>query len=418
MHSRTNNLMLWLIAITLLFPLFVQFSGGIYRDILPLTNSGGLLDKLPLPISIGSCVFGILALCKNYRQATPAIIFISVFGVAMLLSLFFAGENSDIEQRKVVLAAQLLLPTMGLLLGQLVRDEQNVMPGAFMWVLLLLVPIQLCAGWWQKTWTLTNYLYVFSIYQHFQFVPVIFVLAFCLVMVHLWDQHRILLQLLAAVMAVYVIASASLLAIGLYCGFVALFFLRKIRRLKTTRWIDFLMFGTGILAVVVIMSLYYDFARNSHSNIDGNAQYVGKFQKLADGKMPVNVENRFADWTLFLTGIGENYRTLMFGHVEPLPREVKTSAHNWYLDFTYNFGLIALLPLLALIVFTVYLVWRNRRSLPGETLWLAGLLAFMVFVDNNFKVTLRQPYPGIFVYFLWGLLLSRLRFQAEPRLVN
>ncbi len=418
MHSRTNNLILWLIAITLLFPLFVQFSGGIYRDILPLTNSGGLLEKLPLPISIGACVFGILALCKNYRQATSAILFISVFGVAMLLSLFFAGESLDIERRKIVLAAQLLLPSMGLLLGQLVRDEQNVIPRAFMWVLLLLVPIQLCAGWWQQTRTLTHYLYVFSIYQHFQFVPVIFVMAFCLVMVHLWDQYKVLLRPLAVVMAIYVVASASLLAIGLYCGFVALFFLEKTWKKKTSQWISLLKFGAGMLAVVVIMCLYYNFAKSSDSNIDGNIQYVRKFQKLTEGKMPVNIEDRLADWNLFLTGIGENYRTLMFGHVEPLPREVKTSAHNWYLDFTYNFGLLALLPLSALIVFTMYLVWRYRRSLPGETWWLAGLLAFMVFVDNNFKVTLRQPYPGIFVYFLWGLLLSRLRFQAEPRLVN
>jgi len=424
MQFRTKNLTLWLIAITLIFPLFVQFSGGIYNNPLPVHDSGGLLDKLPLPISIGACVFGILALGKNYRQAMPAILFISAFGAVMLMSLIFADENLVIELRKAVLAAQFLLPTIGLMLGQLVRDEQNVIPRAFMWVLLLLVPFQLCAGWWQKTLTLTHYLYVFSIYQHFQFVPVIFVMAFCLVMVHLWDQHKVLLWPLAAVMAIYVIASASLLAIGLYSGFVALFFLWKTWRLRTTRWIGFLMFGAGMLAVVVLMNLYYSFAKDYSYNKDnisdfgGNNQYVGKFKKLAEGKMPVNVEERLADWNLFLKGITENYRTLMFGHVEPLPREVRTSAHNWYLDFAYNFGLIALLPVVALIVFTIYLVWFFRRSLPGETWWLAGLLAFMVLVDSNFKVTLRQPYPGIFVYFLWGLLLSRLRFLAEPRLVN
>lgn len=424
MQSRNSNLILWFIAITLLFPLFVQISGGIYNNPIPVHDSGGLLDKLPLPISIGACVFGILALGKNYRQATPAILFILAFGAAMLLSLFFAGESPDVERRKVVLAAQILLPTMGLVLGQLVRDEQNVIPRAFMWVLLLMVPFQLCAGWWQQTRTLTHYLYAFSIYQHFQFVPVIFVLAFCIVMVHLWDQHKVLLRPLAAVMAIYVIASASLLAIGLYSGFVALFFLQRTWRLKTTRWIGFLMFGAGMLAVVILMSLYYSFAKdysfnnNNISDFGGNNQYIGKFKKLAEGKMPVNVEERLADWTMFLKGTTENYRTLMFGHVEPLPREVRTSAHNWYLDFAYNFGLIALLPVVALIVFTMYLVWRFRRSLPGETWWLAGLLAFMVFVDSNLKVTLRQPYPGIIVYFLWGLLLSRLRFQAGLRLVN
>jgi hypothetical protein len=58
----------------------------------------------------------------------PAAVFIAVLAAAMLLSMVFAGENLDIEKRKVLLAAQFLLPTMGLVLGQLVRDEEDVIP--------------------------------------------------------------------------------------------------------------------------------------------------------------------------------------------------------------------------------------------------------------------------------------------------
>jgi hypothetical protein len=37
-------------------------------------------------------------------------------------------------------------------------------------------------------------------------------------------------------------------------------------------------------------------------------------------------------------------------------------------------------------------------------------------LDNNMKVTLRQPYPGVFGFFLWGILLSRLaRLEPLPR---
>ena len=35
-------------------------------------------------------------------------------------------------------------------------------------------------------------------------------------------------------------------------------------------------------------------------------------------------------------------------------------------------------------------------------------LSNRVIIDNSFKVGLRQPYPGIITFFLWGLLLSRL----------
>lgn len=54
--------------------------------------------------------------------------------------------------------------------------------------------------------------------------------------------------------------------------------------------------------------------------------------------------------------------------------------------------------------------------LPAQTWWLTVIVFYLVVIDSNFKVTLRQPYPGIFAYFMWGLLLSRLRVPAPPKL--
>lgn len=415
-RSPANNLIVWLIAIALLFPLFVQMSGGIYNDLLPIIDSRGLINKLPLPISLAACVIGLFVLRRNWHQASPAIVFVLAFSAAMVISTIFAGETFVIESQKVLLAAQFLLPTMALVLGQLVRDDEKIIPTTFLWGLLFFVPFQLFAGWSQKTLTLTHYLYAFSIYQHFQFVPIIFVTAYCLAMVNLWERDKNLLWVLTGVMAIYVLASASFLAIGLYIGFVGLFFMRKVISLKTGRWFGFLAFALGIVAVVVAMGFYFNVAKNNNSIIGDKGQYVGKFEKLAEGKVPVNVVERLGDWELYINGIGQNSRTLAFGHVAPPGREVKTSAHNWYLDCAYNFGLIALLPVFGLIFLTMYLAWRSRKSLSAETLWLAGIVAFLVLVDSNFKVTLRQPYPGIFSYFLWGLLLSRLHPRAAFRL--
>lgn len=412
MPSRNNHLTLWLIAIALLFPLFFQLSGGIYYNAEAITDSGGLVSKLPLPISIIACLLGTLALARNYRQALPAAAFIGSFAALMLVSLLFAGVDQPVQPRKELIALQFLLPTVGLVLGQLVPDEEDIIPRAFMWVLLLLVPVQILAGWWQKTLTLTHNLYLFSIYQHFQFVPVIFVAAFCFVMVHLWDKHRAALRFLTVVMGIYAIASASFLAIGLYSAFVIVFFMRRMWQLKTGRLIGFILFGAGVVAAGLVISLYYGLAEKNTAIIGDGGQYLGKFQTLANGKMPINVEQRLGDWKLYRDGISESNRTMLLGHVEPLPRKVKTSAHNWYLDFVYNFGLLPLVPLLALMVFTARLLLRSRKTLPGRTWWLAALVAFMVLVDSNFKVTLRQPYPGIFAYFIWGLLLTRLRFHA------
>ena len=39
---------------------------------------------------------------------------------------------------------------------------------------------------------------------------------------------------------------------------------------------------------------------------------------------------------------------------------------------------------------------------------LAALVAFFIFIDNFFKVGFSQPYPGMMMFFLWGVLLARL----------
>jgi hypothetical protein len=50
------------------------------------------------------------------------------------------------------------------------------------------------------------------------------------------------------------------------------------------------------------------------------------------------------------------------------------------------------------------LVWRDPPLLG-----LATAVLFVLALDSMFKVPLRQPYPGIFFFFLWGLLIARLR---------
>ena len=109
-----------------------------------------------------------------------------------------------------------------------------------------------------------------------------------------------------------------------------------------------------------------------------------------------------------------SFKALLFGHPKPLEREQRSSAHNFYIDFAYSFGVLALLPVLALIAYTATLLWRCRKAVwaSESLLALALVVALLVLVESNLKVSLRQPYPGIAIFFLWGLLLARLREPA------
>jgi hypothetical protein len=87
---------------------------------------------------------------------------------------------------------------------------------------------------------------------------------------------------------------------------------------------------------------------------------------------------------------------------------VYPSALNYYLDFAYNFGLLGLLPLVMLALYSLVGVCRRWREFWAHSpyLGLALVVIFMLVVDSAFKVGLRQPYSGVIMFFLWGLLLA------------
>lgn len=405
-NRNTRDTLLWIIGIGFLFPLFFQISGRIYRSVHPVIDSGGVISRLPLPVSVIVCCIGLLIFVPNLKRALTALTIVAAMVLVLGISLVLAGPK--IELRKVVMILQVLLPMAGLVLGQLIEDENKIIPKAFLGVLLVTVPAQLLAGWVQGTFGLTHDLYIFSVYQHFQFVPVIFVCAFAYSISILWDTHKKTFILLAMLMCLYTYASLSMLTIFAFTLFIASFsFVRLSGLKKLLAFLWFPILFMGFQSYFFIVGNYI--MKDNPSNYLGTGQYESKFKSLAEGRTPDNAEERFGDWKLYGNGIAESAKTIFVGHPAPLPREVKTSAHNWYVDLTYNFGLISLLPVLLLLIYTLFLLWRGIGKWPPETVWLAVIVFYLVAIDSNFKVTLRQPYPGIFAYFMWGTLLSALK---------
>ena len=402
-----RKLLNWVIGLGLLFPLFFQFSGAIYSGF--LNDSGGNIARLPFPLAALACFGGIVLYRKRFRNAQIAWAFIAAMLLIQLFSVLFAGSGWKVEIRKLMLLAQFLMPMAALALGQMLNDDDQIIPKAFLVVLLVVVPAQLLAGWAQGTLTLTHNLYVFSIYQHLQFVPVVFVCAFVVATTALWDSHRRALLILVPLITLYAIASGSFLTIAAFIAFLAAFIGHVARADK--RLPGYLV-PVVALAVIVFATFaggtYLNAAKDNTSIKGDYGAYLAKFKVLSEGGLPSNASERWADWSLFGSGIMESPRTMVLGHAAPIDRAVKSSAHNWYIDIVYSFGLVSLLPVFLLIGYTAHLIWRARSHLTLDTRWLAFVVLFLVVIDSNFKVTLRQPYPGIFSYFLWGLLLTRL----------
>ncbi len=138
---------------------------------------------------------------------------------------------------------------------------------------------------------------------------------------------------------------------------------------------------------------------------------AGKVPEVLARNLPLNLVERISDWMLFGEPVFSSLESFLFGHARPIDRSIRSSAHNYYIDLAYNFGTVALLPIFGLIAYTMSLLWLRRREFWKDDRlgWIAAIVLFLVLVDSNFKVTLRQPYPGIFSLFLWGVLLARLR---------
>lgn len=136
-----------------------------------------------------------------------------------------------------------------------------------------------------------------------------------------------------------------------------------------------------------------------------------------DGDSVQSAPRHMDYWHHYVGEILESPRTLLVGHPTPPDRRQYSSAHNYWLDVAYNFGFLALLPVLGMLAWTLRELWLRRDLVMGDSLLLATALAFiyLFLLETLLKVGLRQPYPGILSYFIWGLLIFRIRSLPAAR---
>jgi len=405
-----------LIAILLFFPLFFQLSGAVFRDSALIFDSGGLLLQLPIPFSVLGCYGGILLL-GGYKRANLSlwIIFLS-FVLMLVTSIMLTHGRVGEEKAKLILLIQFILPMFALVLGQIYEatpDAKQNVAKACLYVVALVIPLQLVATWIQELPLLSSYLYVFSVYQHLQYVPVILVSAFLIACFSLWQEqlHRIVLMALAIPIGAYAMLSLSMLTIvGLLIGsvlFVAYRHLHKRSKDQRGQLLLLIMIATGIYGAMAVIDKNLDEMGKAEQFFETltTAQVIEDNVAVMD-----NVSEKVNIWKFYIDEIASTGNEWAFGHQRPPDRKLYLSAHNYYLDFIYNFGLIAFVPILWLMVFTIRKIGRHWKEITADPFFVAltGAVLFLLLVDNFVKVGLRQAYPGIVTFFLWGVLLSKL----------
>ena len=203
------------IAIFILAPLFIKLDSGIFiAKTIPLSGGGSLMS-LPIPPSMFMTYLAVL-LIGVYRSVHKSLSVLFFSFILMIFSTLVLSTNQGgLGQTKVVLIIQCVIPMGALVLGEMFKieglDINARLEQVFLALLVVLVPLQLLAGWIQRTLELTGYLYIFSIYQHMQYVPIIFIGAYLFASFSLWQEskYRKLLLLMGPLMGIYAAASLS-----------------------------------------------------------------------------------------------------------------------------------------------------------------------------------------------------------------
>ncbi len=417
------------IVVGLIVPVFFQIGSGLFTDRAPDFQSGANLGQLPLPLSVGVCFAGILALGGYHRARFSSMaVFTLVAGMLFSTALVSVVESGH-DAGRIMILVQFVLPVFALILGQqfYAKDPNlEVLVFCCFWVLMVILPLQILATYLGDLQNLAAHAFLFSIYQHLQYVPVMFVAMFLLVV---FSDKAIgfpdcLIPLLSLLMGVYVVLSMSMLAMGLLAIGVLTYGIYRwllsgavfSRRFVST---GMMSLTGGLLALWLYMGesvpfvAKFDFRSEvALEETDGPVSVESVISPVIQDELhfPPNVMERIDYWDFYLNKVLERWDFFLLGNPGVLDREQFPSAHNYYLDMLYHFGFVALLPVLGLIFATGWMVFSARRSIRSH-FNLVGLLVVVVFlvgIDNMLKVGMRQPYSGIITFFLWGILISAL----------
>ncbi len=424
------------LPLLLFAPVFIQLSGFVFRDPATLLEPGAGFSRLPIPLALPAVYLALLAFRVEQRRLFSWRFVLMAPAVLLLTSLIAAGGM--IPGDKLKLLFYFLLPIPALLAGEAFAQVRSLpaLARPVVWILAGLLPTQLALTWWvHHRVVLSPDALLFMVYQHQQYVPVILTAGYLFALFTLWSSegtepdtssepaHRRALVVLGPVLGCYAAASMSMSAmIGVAVG--TLIFAAHARWVSSDR-------RAAIVPVLATLSLLAYFVYGLSVSSAFQAKFLPGYERPArvhdirDGPpspvqgvspLPLHVAERVAYWRMFSSASLSSAGGLLWGHSAQIDPQVATSAHNYYLDLVYNFGLIALLPLAWLMLRTAGLVrqrWYDILRSP-PFLGLAGVMLFLMTMDNGMRVSLRIPYNGVVTYFLWGVLLAHLAGTAVP----
>ena len=439
-----NNLYLQIIVVFFVFfPVFFQLPFNIYSDPATLNDPADFITRLPIPISVPMCFLGILLL-GTFKRVFQSSWLVLLSGTGMVLTSLISAHLSVTLSKWKLLFFQYLIPMCAFVLGYIYESRgksENSIGYGIIGAVIVLVPVQLLSTWLfeaervlQTTGQsfgfvdvipeiftyLSENIFIFCIYQHLQYVSSVIVIIYFFALFGMLEHKRftMIFYIFTPLLGIYAAASASMTAIGCLVLGLMLFSFYSWLRFNKIIPVFILIITIALIGGYVSLAV----CKNNGNNLFAHKfSYLSKFSFIECYKTKKFDATYFPDdnhlseriyyWKYYINNITKSPYTLLCGHTEQPDINIIPSAHNYYLDFIYNFGLIAFVPFFYYFFITLMLLIRHYRSIyaVNQLFGLTVSVLLFLFVDNFVKVGMRQPYPGIATFFLWGYLFQELK---------
>lgn len=339
-------------------------------------------SNIPLSLPVSIVMMFVLGV---YQAKISKMLFLLLF-CALNISVIFA--SGAIDGTKYLLFVRGLSTVFAFALGEVFYREKNMrvdFSKIFLFMALALSLEQIINYFVLKLMPLNIGVFIYAPY------PLIIVFMFVIAVFNLYKKrgkYKIICFILTVIMAFYCAAVQLVLPLAAFIGaMVMLAAYSGINNRYIVRAVS--LAATGIICSVLFFGIVGKLQRQNNTFIR-----VYEVQNASSYSLP----------SLSELSPGE----LLFGFHHDNAQVY--SNNSYYLDMAYNFGILTLLVILLLALFTVKQAAAHRKIIAkdAQLFALCFIMFFILFVANCIGPVIKQPYIEVFYFFIWGYFLKRL----------
>ena len=355
----------------------------------------------PIPLNIYVSIMFYLFFClKKFND--PFFLKYNKFILILFIYLFSISFYSGEIKQKFYHIIQYIIPSVSILVGYFYFNEKflkgNLVSLTKYFLTCFIIFQVIISLLIDDMYTLKSNLIYFTIYQNIQYVTSIIVLLIFSTL--LLKKDKLILDFFViSSLAFYSLLSLNFSTILIFlAGLISFLFYRRLH--------------TFILPIlfVIISTIYFisNLKIENYHYQKFTQNKISNFKDITKLKIPENLNQRAKIYNYYLDS-KKNLKDFLFGNSNIKLMSDTKGAHNIFLDSYYIFG----------ILFTVIVFYFSLQIIKSIFIikfnYFFFFFSFYFFVENIFKEALKQPYPAIIIYLIFGHIL-KIIYQQNSKI--